>query len=75
MTLSEIRAVPKNIFKNIVKYKMQTSAFNYLITKQKERNKGRFINYGNYLKIQDYLLPENELCLVRKENDFPTDVK
>ena len=54
-------------FKNILKEKVKSAAFIYIIEKQ--RSKGGEIEYTE-LKMSDYLLPNNELSIEEKIQVF-----
>ena len=54
MTFLEIKTTPKDMFKNIVKEKVQTAAFDYLTKIQKTHSKSINIEYKK-LELQGYL--------------------
>ena len=57
MTLEEIKLSTKNQFLQTIKSAIKSSAFKYLISKQ--RSKGQEMKYTE-LKMADYLMPNKE---------------
>ena len=67
-TLSEIKRMSKNKFKNLVKIKIKENAFNYLMNKR--GSKGNQIEYSS-LEMAEYLLPYNhEVKIDEKQRIF-----
>ena len=56
MTIEEIKSMKPTKFKHIVKVQANKAAFEYLLDKQKQGKKGKFISYKQ-IQMADYLLP------------------
>ena len=67
MTDEEIKNMPVNPFKNLVKEKSVTASINYLKCKQSMAEKGGQIRYET-LELQDYLNPYSNLSLKEKQH-------
>ena len=63
----EIRDMPSNIFKNMVRRKCKQSAFDYLINRRGK--KGKDIKFNN-LRMSEYLLPNDELDIKQQREIF-----
>ena len=61
MSFFDISHMPKCEFYKLVETKINSMAFQYLTSKIK--SKGSEINYGKYLKCQQYLLPNSFLTI------------
>ena len=61
---SEIQAMTKNRFKNLLKQRIKENALSYLINMQ--GSKGKEISY-NEIQMKDYLLPFNNLTIPEKK--------
>ena len=69
MTDEEIKNLPENPFKNLVKEKSFTASINYLKCKQSMSEKGGQIRYET-LELQDYLSPYSNLKLEDQQKIF-----
>jgi hypothetical protein len=68
MTFEEISEMKTHIFKKIVDTKVKKVAVQYLVSKIK--SKGKELSYGNMLKCQGYLMPNNTLTLQEQRAIF-----
>ena len=69
MTDEEIKNMPVNPFKNLVKEKSVIASINYLKCKQSMAEKGGQIRYET-LELQDYLSPYSNLKLEDQQKIF-----
>jgi hypothetical protein len=70
-TLSDIKRMPKNKFKNLVKMKIKENAYNYLMNKRKS-NWIFFLRNGRIfiaLMMKWILMENNEYLPYKKQND------
>ena len=68
LSTEEIRKMKRNVFKNILKTKINELAFTYLI--QKRGIKGREVEYSS-LRMADYLAPNSSgLTILEKQEMF-----
>ena len=63
LTIVEIKEMSRYQFKSILKRSINKVAFIYLTQIQDKKYKGSDIEYGSFLKTQDYLLPNSYLNL------------
>ena len=63
----EIKNMPKNIYKNLVRKKCRENAFEYLT--RKRGKKGKNIEYKSF-KMSEYLLPNEELSIEQQRYMF-----
>ena len=68
LSLEEIKSMPKQRFKNILKQKILREAFEYLVRKKKG-TKGKEIEYEE-LKMADYLLPNNIILSIENQRNI-----
>ena len=61
-TLDEIKYLPKQTFKTIIRRQINNKAFSYLLKKHHTGSKGKQICYEE-LRMRDYLLPNNIITL------------
>ena len=74
LNLREIKEIPKNKLKNIVNIAVEKLAFKYLIGIQKQKLKGRNINYTN-LSFQPYFRPRENIKLEAQREIFALRTK
>ena len=70
MSFLDISKLSKNQFKSLVNRKVKIKALNYLLNIQKTKRKGKYIEYGSFLKMQDYLLPNKFLSFDEQKELF-----
>ena len=74
LNFKEIEEMPKYKLKNIVKAAVEKLAFTYLIGIQKQKQKGRNINYKN-LSLQPYFRPREGFKLEAQREIFALRTK
>ena len=60
MTMEDIKNTSKEVFKNIVREKVRTAAFNFLTKIQETHSKAKNLKYTG-LNLQDYLSSKNKM--------------
>ena len=70
MSFTDIKETSKYAFKTFVKRSIKNYAFSELKSRQIQKVKGYSIDYGEHLKVQDYLLPNNLLNLSEQKELF-----
>ena len=68
-TFEEIKIMPKKTLSNIVKLSIEKLAFSYLIAIQKQKKKGKEINYSN-ISLQPYFRPRENINLISQREIF-----
>ena len=68
-TFEEIKIMPKKILSNMVKLSIEKLAFSYLIAIQKQKKKGKEINYSN-ISLQPYFRPRENINLTSQREIF-----
>ena len=74
LTFKDIKEIPKNKLKYIVKLAIEKAAFTYLIGIQKQKQKGRNINYINFV-LQPYFSPRENFKLEAQRELFALRTK
>ena len=74
MNFQELKKIPKNKLKQIVKLAIEKLTFTYLIAIQKQKQKGRNINYTNFV-LQPYLRPRENIKLEAQRELFALRTK
>ena len=70
LTFDDIKLMKKKRFSQLAYTYIYSSAFEFLIKRQSSLSKGKEINYGNCLSIQNYLLPHHNFNLQEKRDLF-----
>ena len=65
LTFNDIKNISKSMFKQLVKEKVKTKAFEYLTSLQEMHSKSKELNYSE-LQLQYYLRPGNSLTIKEK---------
>ena len=73
-TFEEIKEMPKNKLTKIVKLSIEKSALTYLINIQKQKQKGKEINYTQLL-LQPYMRPRENINLKSQREIFALRTK
>ena len=69
LTMEEIKVMKSNKYKHTVKVQAQKAALKYLLNKQVNGKKGKFISFTN-IQMADYLSPECQLSVQNKTDMF-----
>ena len=74
MSFQELKEIPKNKLKQIVKLAIEKLTFTYLIAIQKQKQRGRNINYTNFV-LQPYFRPRDNIKLEAQRELFALRTK
>ena len=72
LSFEDIKNTSKSVFKQLVKERVKSKAFQYLVNLQQTHSKSRDIKYTDF-QLQDYLKPTNNMTI--KEKSFIFSVR